>query len=343
MTSRRPEMRVVIATERAVLLLDPERGTVSPADGPGDRPTCLAADPHVAGRVWCGTRRAGVFRSDDAGATWRPTGLDGRLIMSIAASPARPDLVWAGTEPSEVWRSEDGGATWEQARGLEALPSSSEWAFPPRPETHHVRWIACHPRDPDRLWAAIEAGALISTTDGGRSWRDRVPGGPYDTHELAIHPDRPDTLRVSAGDGYYESDDAGATWRAPADGLDVGYLRSVAIDPGDPDVVLVSAASGPRSAYVAGRSDGRLYRREGGGRWERVTAGWPDPPSTIAPLLIAGTRPGELWAADERGVHRSEDGGVRWEVVGGYPKGVDHLRGLGVTPDRVPQSTFVPS
>ena len=142
---------------------------------------------------------------------------------------------------------------------LETLSSSSDWSFPPRPDTHHVRWIGCHPVEPERLWVAIESGALVSTIDGGRTWRDRVPGGPWDTHELAVHPNAPDTLRVSAGDGYFESDNAGATCRSPSAGLEVGYLRSVAIDPKHPDVVVVSASSGPHSAYVAGRSDGRLF------------------------------------------------------------------------------------
>jgi len=248
--------------------------------------------------------------------------------MAIAASPVERDVVWVGTEPSEVWRSADAGTTWEQTSRLETLPSASEWSFPPRPDTHHVRWIACHPLEPGRLWVAIEAGALVSTTDGGRTWRDRVPGGPWDTHELAIHHRAPDTLRVSAGDGYFESDDAGATWHSPTAGLEVGYLRSVAIDPEQPEVVVISASSGPHSAYVAGRSDGRLYRRITRERWERVRDGWPEPASTIAPLLCAGARAGELWAADERGVHRSDDGGSRWRRVAGYARSRQHLHGL---------------
>jgi photosystem II stability/assembly factor-like uncharacterized protein len=211
---------------------------------------------------------------------------------------------------------------------LETLASSSEWSFPPRPDTHHVRWIACHPLEPGRLWVAIEAGALVSTIDGGRTWCDRVPGGPWDTHELAIHPKAPDTLRVSAGDGYFESDDAGATWRSPSAGLEVGYLRSVAIDPEQPEVVVVSASSGPYSAYVSGRSDGRLYRRLTRERWERVRDGWPEPPTTIAPLLCAGAEGGQLWAADERGVHRSDDGGKSWREAGSYATSPQHLRGL---------------
>lgn len=323
-------MRVLVATDREVIFFDIGAKSSASARGLDDRPTCLSADPHVPGRAWCGTQRRGVFRSDDGGESWRPVGVEGRLIMSVSASPAVADLVWAGTEPSEVWRSRDAGETWEQTSPLETLPSSPEWSFPPKPETHHVRWIACHPTDRDRLWIAIEAGALVSTIDGGRTWRDRVAGGPWDTHELAIHPDAPDSLRVSAGDGYFESDDGGATWESPMSGMEVGYLRSVAIDPGNPEEVVVSASSSPRSAYVAGRSDGRLYRRVSGDRWERVRNGWPEEPGTIAPLLCAGARAGELWAADERGVHRSEDGGQRWVRVAGYPSAPQHLRGLRV-------------
>jgi photosystem II stability/assembly factor-like uncharacterized protein len=248
--------------------------------------------------------------------------------MAVTASAVERDVVWVGTEPSEVWRSADAGTTWEQTRPLETLSSSPEWSFPPRPETHHVRWIAAHPIDPKRLWVAIEAGALVSTIDGGRTWRDRVPGGPWDTHELAIHRNAPETLRVSAGDGYFESDDAGATWRSPTGGLEVHYLRSVAIVPERPDVVVISASSGPHSAYVAGRSDGRLYRRLSREHWERVRDGWPEPATTIAPLLCAGAEGGQLWAADERGVHRSDDAGKSWRRVGSYSASPQHLRGL---------------
>jgi hypothetical protein len=321
-------MSILVATDREVVVIDAERSTVAPAHGIDDRPTCLAADPLVRGRAWCGTQRGGVFRSDDGGASWQPVGLAGRLLMAITASPTERDAVWAGTEPSEVWRSGDAGATWEQTSRLAALASSPEWSFPPRPDTHHVRWIACHPSEPGRLWVAIEAGALVSTIDGGRSWRDRVSGGPWDTHELAVHPKAPATLRVSAGDGYFESNDAGATWRSPSDGLDVGYLRSVAIAPEQPEVIVVSASSGPHSAYVSGRSDGRLYRRVRSERWERVRDGWPEPARTIAPLLCAGARGGELWAADERGVHGSSDGGKSWRRLAGYARPPQHLRGL---------------
>ena len=323
-------MPILVATDREVVVIHVERGTSAPAHGIDDRPTCLAADPLGHGRAWCGSHRGGVFRSDDGGRSWQLVGLAGRLIMAVTPSPVERDVVWVGTEPSEVWRSGNAGTTWEQTGRLETLSSASEWSFPPRPDTHHVRWIACHPLDPERLWVAIEAGALVSTNDHGRTWRDRVPGGPRDTHELAIHHKVPATLRVSAGDGYFESHDAGITWRSPSAGLEVEYLRSVAIDPEQPEVVIVSASSGPHSAYAAGHSDGRLYRRITPDGWVRVHDGWPEPASTVAPLLSAGAKAGELWAADERGVHRSEDGGKSWRRAVGYPTSPRHLRGLAV-------------
>jgi photosystem II stability/assembly factor-like uncharacterized protein len=277
-------MKALVATQNQLLAVEGERGTMLPTQGLQARPTCLVADPRIPGRAWCGTDRGGVFRSDDGGATWHPVGLRDRRITAVTASPAEADVVWVGTEPSEVWRSENGGSTWERMRGLEQLPSSSEWSFPPRPETHHVRWIACHPHRPGRLWVAIEAGALVTTPDGGRSWRDRVPGGPWDTHELAIHPEAAETLRVSAGDGYFESPDGGATWATPREGLDVGYLRSVSIDPGRPDVVVVSAASHAHAAYVAGASDG-------GSNWRQVVA-FPTTPRHLTGFALLGEEGG---------------------------------------------------
>jgi len=90
-------------------------------------------------------------------------------------------IVYAGTEPSAVFRSDTGGDSSVDLAGLRALPSADTWSFPPRPHTHHVRWIEADASVADRLFVAIEAGALVRTLDGGRTWLDRVRGGPYDT------------------------------------------------------------------------------------------------------------------------------------------------------------------
>jgi len=59
----------------------------------------------------------------------------------------------------------------------------------------------------------------MCTFDDGRTWRDRVRGGPYDTHTAVTHPLAPGRIYSAAGDGYFESTDAGGSWRSPEDDL----------------------------------------------------------------------------------------------------------------------------
>ena len=141
--------------------------------------------------------------------------------------------MYAGTEPSAVFRSEDSGETWEDCGGLTALPSAVEWSFPPRPETHHVRWIEADPHVQGRLFVAVEAGALIRSNDSGNTWQDRTTHGPKDSHQLAIHLSAPGRLYAAAGDGYFESRDGGDTWQRFEKGLEHRYLWSIAVDSAD--------------------------------------------------------------------------------------------------------------
>src|SRR3990170_3838017 len=117
----------------------------------GDAPTrCVAIDPLRSERVCCGTLGRGLWRSEDASSSWHPAGegIGYAEVMSVAVSRAERiggyGVLWAGTEPSAVFRSEDGGQTWVERPALRDLPSAPTWSFPPRPWTHHVRWIAPH-------------------------------------------------------------------------------------------------------------------------------------------------------------------------------------------------------
>ncbi len=232
----------------------------------GRAPRSLAVDRHRPERVWCGTAGDGLWRSVDAGASWHRAGagLAAAHVSAVAVSPheraGEDGVVYAGTDPSALFRSEDGGATWEELTALRALPSASSWSFPPRPETSHVRWITLDPSEGTTLYVCIEAGALVRSRDGGRTWLDRMPGGPLDTHTLEVHPEVPGRLYSAAGDGvmgghgYNESWDGGDSWTHPEGGLEHHYLYGLAVDPGDPGTVVVSAAESPRAAHDPGRA-----------------------------------------------------------------------------------------
>ncbi|MFB6118181.1 WD40/YVTN/BNR-like repeat-containing protein [Halosegnis sp.] len=213
---------------------------------------------------------------------------------------------WLGTEPSAVYRSSD-GREWTERPGLTDLPSSDEWSFPPRPDTHHVRWLAPDPTRPGRWYVAVEAGALVRTDDAGATWEDRVAGARRDTHELAVHP-KTGRLYCAAGDGYAESTDGGETWRYPQSGLDEQYCWSVAVG-GDPDLRVLSAARSATHAHRRGVSS--VYRNAGDG-WEQVD----ELPAGEGVYRSVVRRDGDgFLAVSNRGLYRGDATATEWQQL----------------------------
>jgi photosystem II stability/assembly factor-like uncharacterized protein len=287
-------------------------------------PQTVAFDPQNPSRVYCGTFGDGLWKSDDGGQTWNRIGKDiitSKKVTSVSVSPlARRNnfnRVYVGTEPSALYTSDDGGDTWNRMKALNNLPSSTSWSFPPRPWTHHVRWIESDANNPDYVFVAIEAGALIQSHDGGRTWMDRSEQGPYDTHVLATHPMAPRRLYSSAGDGYFESLDYGESWSRPMEGLQHSYLFGLAVDSGDPQNVIVSASLGPGNAYSVKNAQSFVYRRDKDGKkWEVVSNGLPGPSGTTITLLAANPKAeGEFYATNNRGLFISTDSGISWQEI----------------------------
>ena len=212
---------IVVVTRAALLIARRASTWVVDKHLGGRSPACVAVDPRDPTRVYCGSASAGLFRSYNSGRDWEAAGpgIEHGTITAVAVSHAQRaegfGIVYAGTEPSAVFRSDTGGDSWVDLAGLRALPSADTWSFPPRPHTHHVRWIEADVSVADRAFVAIEAGALVRTFDGGRTWRDRVRGGPYDTHTAMTHPLAPGRIYSAAGDGYFESTDAGTRGDRP--------------------------------------------------------------------------------------------------------------------------------
>ena len=177
----------------------------------GSHPQGIAFDHRNPNRAYCGTFGDGLWKTDDSGQTWDSIGKNQILtsnIMSVSVSLLKEgnnrfNKLFVGTEPSGVYISSDRGESWERMSALNNLKSSTTWSFPPRPWTHHVRWIEPDVNNFDYVFVAIEAGALVQSRDGGRTWIDRLEQGPYDTHTLATHKKALGRLYSATGDGYF--------------------------------------------------------------------------------------------------------------------------------------------
>jgi photosystem II stability/assembly factor-like uncharacterized protein len=121
--------------------------------------TVAPSDPH---RLYATveTRAGGfLYRSDDAGDTWRRLGDDGRMagrpsdLAEVKVDPTNPDIVYSASVVT--WKSTDGGRTWTAFRGA------------PGGDDYHRIWI--NPANPRIILIASDQGAII-TVNGGESW-----------------------------------------------------------------------------------------------------------------------------------------------------------------------------
>jgi photosystem II stability/assembly factor-like uncharacterized protein len=285
---------------------------------------CLAIDPDNPRRLYTGTFENGVYRSLDAGDTWEAVneGIPHERVLSVAVSPSRAstgiNAVYAGTEPSSVYVSEDDGKTWRDLPALRDLPSAPTWSFPPRPWTSHVRWIAPSWHDPDLLFAGIELGGVMRSTDGGETWEDRKPGSYHDSHCVLAHPKDGSRVYEAAGGGVAMSDDAGETWREVDEGMDRHYVWGLALNPDDPDLWYVSATFNASYAHRrGGDAQAHIYRKRGDQPWQALGGGLPQPlPEMPYALLVPRDQANHVYAGTREGtIYFSEDQGDSWRAL----------------------------
>jgi hypothetical protein len=299
------EMPAYVCTGDGLVRLDRDGSVWSAVRVLDGAAQCVAARED---RVLAGTRGDGLYASADAGGSWERVELPQPDVFSVAIGGADGAL-YAGTEPSHLFVARD-GAAWGELEALQDIPSRERWSFPPRPWTHHVRWIAPDPHRAERLLVGIELGGVMFSDDAGASFSDHRPGAKLDAHKLAWHPVEQGRAYEAAGDGAAWSRDGGRSWEAADAGRDLRYCWALAVDPSDPERWYVSAAVGPGAAHVGDRARGRLYRWDGGA-WAPLEL-----PSASMPYALAATG-GELLAGMSDGrVLRSADRGETWDDVG---------------------------
>jgi photosystem II stability/assembly factor-like uncharacterized protein len=197
------------------------------------------------GTVYAGVEPAGLFRSDDGGATWshvdgltkHPTrdkwqpGGGGLCLHSIVPHPTDDNRVWVGISAVGTFETRDGGKTWEtRNRGVRAGFLPPEEQYPEFGQCVHKVVLAAD--GGERLFQQNHSGVFRSS-DGGREWQDITAGLPSTFgFPMVAHPREKDTVWTVPLNGddkgrfmpdgkaaVWRSDDAGGTWARLDQGL----------------------------------------------------------------------------------------------------------------------------
>ena len=291
----------------------------------------VTIDPSNPQIVWVGsgeswTRNSvsvgdGIYKSTDGGENWTNVGLkDSEHIARILVDPKNSNTVyacatghlWNDNSERGVYKTSDGGKTWRKV--LAGSNASTGCGM-----------LSMSPLEPNTIFASMwdfrrqgwtfrsggPGSGLYKSTDGGEHWTELtdanskgLPAKPYGRIALAVAPSKPQVVYAmieSQDSALFRSDDGGKTWtKMDASQFMVWrpfYFANLIVDPKDenkifkPDLMLLLSVNGGRSfSGVSNAAHGDFH------------AVWIDP-----------VNPNIVYAGDDGGLWRSEDGGTRWK------------------------------
>ncbi len=269
----------------------------------------------------------GVYRSGDAGKTWRSCGLRGtQHIAKIAIDPNDPNIALVAAIGPEfapggergVYRTTDGCKTWQRVIYVNPTTGGSDVAFDPSNPQIAFAGTFDFLRQPWTFRGGGVGSGLYRSTNGGATWtkltdparHNGLPGGIINRVGLSISANHPNTVYaiVPTRTGVlYRSDDGGLQWRLVNKNPDLVfrpfYFSQVRADPDRPDIVWNISGGLQRST-------------DGGKKFHGVEAGgdnhdlWIDPKNRNRVLL-----------GSDMGFDLSNDDGKTWSFVNTIPSG----------------------
>lgn len=315
----------------------------------------IAIDPNNPATVFT-IGKSGPFRSYNGGEEW--TGIAfapacGDPGYAVALNPANNQEVLISDDGAGViWKSRDGGNTW---RTVFRHPDAGQGGTGER--GHGFKDIVYSSSSPNVIYAGMRKDkrsiigelpprpsfGMYKSTDGGETWFEINTG--LDTpliniNAIAVHPTDPDIVYIGTWiDGVFKTTDGGQSWVMKNNGLVSADVRSLAIDPQNPEVIYAGLGEGagvlkstnggelwceinnginiecpsyllPAGKVNIGISLDEIPRRRIGADYYSV------PWTSVQSIVIDPTNSRTIYAADyHSGVYMSCDGGITWYLA----------------------------
>ena len=292
--------------------------------------------------VWVGTGEGnprnslnggdGVYRSLDAGKTWKKMGLERtRHIHRIIIHPNNPNIIYVGAIGSPwgehkergVYKTIDGGKTWKQILFNNIRTGVAEMVMDPSNPNKLIVAMWEHKRDPWFFKSGGAGSGIYVTFDGGDNWekrtdKDGLPEGDLGRIGLAISPSKPSVVYAhveSKKNALYKSVDGGLKWKKINDGDEIGnrpfYYAEIYVDPINENRVY-SIFTYVNVSEDGGKSFSRLMPAYdvSNGIHPDHHAWWIDP-----------SNPNFMMDGNDGGLNITRDRGETWRFVENLPVG----------------------
>jgi photosystem II stability/assembly factor-like uncharacterized protein len=265
----------------------------------------VAVHPGNPDIVYAGAASGGVWKTTDAGQSWRPLWDDQETMNfgSIAIAPSAPDTIYAATGewtlhygPSYpgagLYVSTDAGATWTRYTTL---------------VNRRISKIVVSPTSATRIFVAGQSG-LERSTNAGANWSTVLSG---EIADVVVDPNDPDTVYASVhNDGIHRSTDNGDTWSkltAGPTGANAYWVK-----------LAIGTAGTHGSHFLAAKSVGKVFLTTNRGTsWSTVAgshgAGW----TGWCDMIAVAPDDEDVILAGGIGIERTIDGGLTWSTIAG--------------------------
>ena len=292
------------------------------AIAPSDQNVIYAGTGEHAVRGVMSSHGDGIYKSTDAGKTWKNIGLkNSRHIAKIIVHPNNPDWIyvavqgsiWTGSKERGIYQSKDGGETWNQLLYVSENGSAADLSM----DANNPRILYAAIWDNQRLpWQVRSGGpnsSIYKSTDAGLTWKKINKGLPELMGKIAVDVSPANSNRLYANieaegekGGVYRSDDAGDSWKqVNSDRVTVArawYYIEIFADPKNEDKVYVLNAP-------------MLKSTDGGKTFKPVS----NPHSDQHDLWINPGNPDNIILANDGGACITYNGGASWSTQNNQP------------------------
>jgi photosystem II stability/assembly factor-like uncharacterized protein len=265
----------------------------------------------------------GIWRSEDAGRTWKNLGLkDGRHIIRIVIHPRDPNTLWVAVmghlfgpnEERGVFKTTDGGKTWKKTLYVNDQTGASDLVMEPgNPEIFYAgMWRV--KRSPHNMESGGEGSGLYKSVDGGETWKPitankGLPKGVWGIVGVAVAPSNPEKIYAiieNKDGGLYKSEDSGETWSLTSNDNNIRqrawYYSKVFVDPKNENLVYC-----PNVNFMRSKDGGKTFQ------------GINTPHGDHHDLWIDPENGNRMIVADDGGAQVSFDGGDNWSTMMNQP------------------------